>query len=668
MTNPQGESSLGDKAGAGQSPEKTTTDAKAAEIKAGGQVLSDITHGGHIMEDESQPAVALTAKREDITMLKDWLAGFARPGTAGAAGATAEPEEVLFSTPFDYLFPKLATDPGAHLPAGDPAKNAAVVAGLKALGDAMVEDSMAAGEDPLQPTGNSTVPPVYTYWGQFIDHDLTANTDRDSKISNITAPNLAPLDPAFVVKNLKNLRQPTANLDSVYGDGPTFDARKPTQAGRMYDGIKLRVGKVALNPNTPPIPGVPIPPDRLEGEGDAAKFISVDPNRDLPRIGALITQGVVKKEDFPEELRKKPNFEQLAFIADARNDENLIIAQLHTAFLRFHNAIVDWVKANEPNDYQGHKRSEARLFERAQQLTRWHYQWLVVNDFLKTMTVAGIVDNVLLGKPKHYAPRNGKPYMPLEFSVAAYRFGHTMVRAAYDHNRNFGRPGNVIDNASFDLLFVFTGSGSQRNRTTGEIKLNPFLGATKVLPFNWIIEWNRFVDKGSTIPDHFARKIDTRLAPPLRDLVNQGNDPKLDPPIKPILKRLARRNLLRGYHLSIPTGQSVAAAMGVAPLSANELRVGNSALNQILEDNGFFERTPLWYYVLKEAEVRANGNSLGELGSRIVCETIIGQLLNDAESYLKQQGGWDPSKGAKLPNGDLIVTIRDLFKFAGLIA
>jgi hypothetical protein len=154
--------------------------------------------------------------------------------------------------------------------------------------------------------------------------------------------------------------------------------------------------------------------------------------------------------------------------------------------------------------------------------------------------------------------------------------------------------------------------------------------------------------------------------------VNQGNA-EPNPDIKAILKRLARRNLLRGYHLSIPTGQSVAAAMGVAPLSADEVRLGNRGpLNQVLEDNGFLERTPLWYYVLKEAEVRANGNSLGELGSRIVCETIIGQLLNDPESYLKQQGGWDPSKGVtlKLPNGepDLIVTIRDFFRFAGLTA
>jgi Animal haem peroxidase len=623
--------------------------------KRGPQVLTDVRHGGHITEDKSLPGVELAAKREDITLLKDAVAGSAMVETACAA---AEPEEILFVTPFDYLFLDLATDPAAHLPADNPAKIAAIVAGLKALGDAMVEDSLAPGEGPLQSTGNSTIPPVYTYWGQFIDHDLTANTDRDAEVSNITKQDLAPLPPAFVVRNLKNLRQPTVNLDSVYGDGPTFDPSNPTQAGRMYDGIKLRVGKVAKNPDplpdpgNPPIRGEPIPPER-------------DDLRDLPRIGVLIGEGVVKEEDFPEKLRGQTNFKNLAFIADARNDENLIIAQFHTAVLRFHNAAVDWVKTNEPKDYRGYERSDSQLFERAQQLTRWHYQWLVVNDFLKTITVAGIADNILLGGPKHYAPRNGEPYMPLEFSVAAYRFGHTMVRAAYDHNRNFGRPGNVISSASFNLLFLFTGNGSP-----------PFGGGTDVLPFNWIIEWDRFVDKGSLFPDHFARKIDTRLAPPLRNMVNQGNDPSLAPDIKAILKRLARRNLLRGYHLSIPTGQSVAAAMGVTPLSENELRLGNSGpLHQVLEDNGFLQQTPLWYYVLKEAEVRANGNSLGELGSRIVCETIIGQLLNDLESYLKQQGGWDPSKGVKLPNpggdprdGNLIVTIRDFFRFAGLTA
>ena len=564
-------------------------------MRRGGQVLTEIKHGGHILEEDSARAAAMADQQESITLAAD------------AVG------EVLFETPFDYLLLDLKSDPEAHLPASDPS---ATVAALNALGEAMVENALAQGEDPLQPTGNATIPPVYTYWGQFIDHDLTANTDRNSKISDITASDLAPLDPDFVVANLKNLRQPTLNLDSVYGDGPTFDASNPTQAGSFYDGIKLKVGTVATNPNTPPIAGDPIPPDE-------------DLQRDLPRI------------------------DKTAQIADARNDENLIIAQLHTAYLRFHNAVVDWVIANE-----GSYSSDEQRFERARQLTRWHYQWLVVHDYLKTVSLSGIPDKILLSGPKHYAPRDGVAYMPLEFSVAAYRFGHTMVRAAYDHNRNFGRPGKVIANAPFDLLFAFTGNGNPPF---------PAPGTTDTLPFNWIIEWDRFVHKGSSFPDHFARKIDTRLAPPLHAMVNEGNNvPDVD--IRTILKNLARRNLLRGYLLSIPTGQSVAEAMGVIPLSAEELQQGNNdALNQVLADNGFLEKTPLWYYVLKEAEVCANGNSLGELGSRIVCETIIGQLLHDPDSYLNQAGGWNPGQGVKLPNGDPIVTIGDFLSFAGLI-
>jgi hypothetical protein len=272
--------------------------------------------------------------------------------------------------------------------------------------------------------------------------------------------------------------------------------------------------------------------------------------------------------------------------------------------------------------------------------------------------------------------------MPLEFSVAAFRFGHTMVRAAYDHNRNFGRRGRIrpgdhpgfSPSASFDLLFLFTGA---------EGNPNPLRGSP-TLPSNWIIEWDRFVDRGSAFPDHFARKIDTRLAPPLRDMVNQGNDERLPEEFKKILRRLARRNLLRGYLLSLPTGQAVAAALGVPPLSPAELRQGNSViLNEVLdavlhpqpgEDDpvgDLLTRTPLWFYVLKEAEVRGIGNSLGEVGSRILCETIIGQLFADGESYLHGRPRWSPADGVKLSKGpradELIVTIGDFLQFAGVM-
>jgi len=175
-----------------------------------------------------------------------------------------------------------------------------------------------------------------------------------------------------------------------------------------------------------------------------------------------------------------------------------------------------------------------------------------------------------------------------------------------------------------------------------------------------------------------ARNLDTRLVDPIHNMVNEGNDKEFvgepNKPIRQLLRSLAQRNLLRGYGLSVPTGQALAAAMKVPVMTATELQQGNTdAVNQALTDGGFLEHTPLWYYVLKEAEIRANGNSLGELGSRIVVETQIGLMRNDPNSYLNDSDGeWDPSKGVKLDNGtvegDPIVTIRDFFAFAKLAA
>lgn len=599
--------------------------------------MLNLTHGGHVLDDDVPDAEETALKRGDVTLARD-----------ARRYGEAKPTE----TPFGYLFDELECDPAAHLPADDPAK---VVAGLKALGAAMVEPGRPT------PEGNSNMPAVYTYWGQFVDHDLTANTDRDSAVSDITRSDLKPIAPNLVTKNLKNLRRPALDLDSLYGNGPAFLDRYSTDAG-LYDGPRFRIGK---NADAPGIPGVKIPP-------------AEDLDRDLPRIGPLLDAGIIKDDIFTPQQKADPNFRTRAFIGDARNDENLIVAQLHLAFLRFHNAIVDQIVAHPYRFglWRGYCH-DAIVFERARQLTRWHYQWLVVNDWLKTITMSGIVDRVLLDGPKHYAPRERQLYMPLEYSVAAFRFGHSMVRGAYDHNRNFGKngegPGVVAPIATFDQLFLFTGNGFLRdpNDPTKSIR-NPFLGAP-TLPFNWIIEWDRFTDKGSADAAHFARKIDTLLAPPLTQMVNEGTATVLQDdahkPLREMLRFLAQRNLLRGYLLSIPTGQAAAKAMGVAPLTETELSLNNSdAINAALEQGGFFKRTPLWYYVLKEAEVRANGNSLGELGSRIVCETIIGLLWNDRSSYLNQRGRWDPAEGVRLDNGDLIVTIRDFLKFAGVAA
>lgn len=551
----------------------------------------EFSHGGYIKEQTAQPRTVLRALTTEAIDVK---------------------------TDFDYLFPDSARDPNSLLPADN---NQDIIDKLKKLGEAIIDR-----EEPED--ANSIIPPVYTYWGQFIDHDITANTDRavTDLQTDIIKDDFTPLSPDFVTDKLKNLRRPIFDLDSVYGDGPTLDPENPTQAKDFYqenDPVKLKVGQNAeQDANGVPTLGAKIPPEE-------------DLSRDLPRNN------------------------RIAAIADSRNDENLIVAQFHTAFLRFHNAVVDWVRKNEPNNAQDNK----TLFVRAQTLVRWHYQWLVVNDFLKTVTASGTVDNILSDGLKFYHPRNGNLFMPLEFSVAAYRFGHSMVRAVYDYNRNFTNQPGALTDATFNLLFAFTGKR--------DIGGPPGPSPSDTLPFNWIIEWDRFVNKENAAKRqrNSARKIDTHLAFPLSDLINEGNDAQ--PPIQELLKHLAKRNLLRGYFLSIPTGQSLADKLGITKLTVEELKQGNSPeLNQALEP--FLEKTPAWYYVLKESEVRANGDSLGEVGSRIVAETIMGLIKNDPSSYLNEREDehdlvWNPSKGVKLPNGGEIRAISDFLEFAGVL-
>ena len=502
----------------------------------------------------------------------------------------------------------------------------------------MVDNAPPAQANPKVEV-NSTIPAVYTYWGQFVDHDLTANTDRDSTTSDITRPDLKPVPPDEVTAKLKNLRRPNARPRQRLRRRAGHH-RRGQQGRRLLRRRPLPNRQEQRQPGRAPIAGIKIPP-----EGDL--------DRDLPRIGPLLDAGVITEDVLPDALKDDPNKRTRAFIGDLRNDENLVVAQLHLAFLRFHNAVVDRIEAN-PRDFglwpgKG-RRFQAAVFHCARDVTRHIYQRITVHDYLRTVMFPGVVDKILVGGPKHYRPLRGyRAFMPLEYSVAAFRFGHTMVRGAYDHNRNFGKPAPgqtqrpLIPFAPFDLLFLFTGNGFLRDPDdpTKSIR-NPF-GGTPTLPFNWIIEWDRFTDKGDPDEGRFARKIDTRLAPPLttEGMVNEGTAPPIQDEagkaLRVLLRHLARRNLLRGYLLSIPTGQAVAAEMGVAPLSEEELRRGNTPeVNAALDEGGFLRNTPLWYYVLKEAEVRADGNSLGELGSRIVCETIIGLLRHRPELDLQR--------------------------------
>ena len=524
------------------------------------------------------------------------------------------------------------------------------VRALDALGEAMVEQDSGLGTFDSKQRPDSSIPPIYTYWSQFIDHELTARTDRNEGVSVITgaASRLCPVPSVQVVHQLFNRRTPNFDLDAIYGSltNPCDAARKNYQeqfAKALRDPInpaKMRVGMNAdIGHVTPPQNAIAL-------------------KRDLPRVGQ-IDQATLDTLKDPDILQAD---HRLAFIGDPRNDENLLVAQFHTALLHFHNAVVDWLEANDPVEGE----APQALFERAQKVVRWVFQWLVVNDFLMTMAVPAVVRKTLRHGAKMYVANadNGQPYMPLEFSTGAYRFGHSMIRNSYDYNRNFGRGGAFADRATLDQLFSFTGGG-------------PFPFGFNSLPTNWIIEWDRFtgevpMDDRDDLPARLARSIDTRLAAPLGKLVKEAND-ESNINIQRLMKHLARRNLRRGFVLSIPTGQAMAKFFGVTPLSAGEIRRGMSLNVQfVLEQGGFLQKSPLWFYILREAEING-GNRLGLLGSAMVAETFIGVMLLDQNSYLAQNETWHPGRpvpGATrqpiFAQGDKM-KIGDLLRFAGVL-
>jgi hypothetical protein len=460
-----------------------------------------LPHGAVITLEEFQSArAALASSSANIPL------GF----------AVAQP---VITRDFGFLFPELQQNPNNLLPESRATRDA-----LVELGRTMIDEGGDAGG------GDSRIPAAYTYFGQFVDHDITLEA-QSATLPELVDPDLVPLTPEEIEDNLQNGRTGTLELDSVYG----FPAPR--------DGARMQIGKVS------PIGGRP--PDK-------------DDDNDLPR----------------EARSNDPALDRAAKIGDARNDENTIIAQLHVAFLRAHNALVD----------QGQK------FGGASRTLRQHYQHIVLHDFLKRIVDPQIVDETI-EQDRVYDPIN-QSFMPLEFSVAAYRFGHSMVRDAYNFNLNFnlsGEPDTIP--ATLGLLFTFTALSGQ-------------LGEFDTLPDNWIIEWENLIDAGG--PFDRTRRIDTKLVEPLFTLPDlQGRPRRGD------RARLAVRNLLRGYLLRLPTGQAVASALkeklagvrDIPVLAPEQIRNAAASQEQVqkLEAGGFLERTPLWYYILAEAAVREYG-------------------------------------------------------------
>ena len=407
---------------------------------------------------------------------------------------------------------------------------------------------------------NLGIPSGYTYVGQLIDHDITF--DPTSSLQRMNDP-----------EGLVNFRTPRFDLDSLYGSGPNED---PFMYDETSGGTKLLVGKV--------------------------------------RAGGRDTN----EDDLPR------NSQGRALIGDPRNDENNMVSQLHLAFIKFHNKVVDRVQAEE-----GLVGDD--LFKEAQRIVRFHYQWAVVNDYLRRTVGEKMLNEVFqpgTGSEPHqinlrFYRWKVQPFMPVEFSVAAYRFGHSQVRPTYTINR-------VVRD-----LPTFSPEGDTN-------PLADFRGF-RPLPGQWTVDWELFFEIDGSTPQP-SRKIDTKLARPLTELPGMPSD----------LASLAVRNLLRGWRLELPSGRRVATAVGETALTTEEL-----GFNQ----TGYRGPAPLWYYVLKEAEIREGGRHLGPVGGRIVAEVLLGLLKGDPLSFVNVEpgSGWRPH----LPSTEAgQFTMADLVKFA----
>jgi hypothetical protein len=580
-------------------------------------MLYSTGHGGHIVPATTPTGLAEGAARFEAPTAMPVLVPSTRSAAVPKSVTSRMMLEATSGGAFRYFFPNAPAFPAS----------ATMLAALDALGDSMF--NAGSTSPPV------ALPPILTYFGQFIDHDITANTDRPvANVSEIDG-DFAPEVRADVIAGVDNLRDGSLGLDSLYGDSVGQDPFSAKLAGLMRHPTlpnKMRLG----------IPMV---------TGDDPMTVPADKATDLLRLGFLLEKGLLTEAELnalPPDQRSAfidssgNPIKQRAILGDFRNDENLLIAQLQVAFLRFHNKLADITSG----------------FDEARKLTRYHYQWLVAHEYLPSLCDRSVVDELIAtGSPLYGAFYDAnvpalapKMPMPLEFSVACFRFGHTMVRGGYDHNHVFGRPEPGKTNrsrfASFGQLFAFTGDG----RMGG---LSP-----QQLPDNWVIDWSRFVNAEN--PFRSSKGIDTLLDKPLDDMVNQPAG---------IFKNLAKRNLRRGYRLNLPSAQECIAGINasrhfrqITTLDAATIMDGRA-----IAGADFGTNTPLWFYILREAELLGSGH-LGPLGTHIVAGTLLGLIIKDPTSYWNDTSAghrWSPST---FRPGAPIDSLKAMLRFTGQLA
>ena len=408
-------------------------------------------------------------------------------------------------------------------------------------------------------SGDSVIPAAYTFFAQFVDHDITleARSRLDRKPLTIRE-----------IERLPNFRSASLDLDSVYGFGPEVSPH-------LYE------------------------PD------DFGKFVFGNQ---------------VNPDDVPRHANNR------ALLGDPRNDENIFLSQMHLLFLRCHNRLLENVDVQDRRE----------RFAAAQRKARFHYQWIVLHDFLQRICderVYNLVLRKILARDAAFfllqPDASGRIIMPVEFSVAAYRFGHSMVRSRYSV-REGHREIKIFD---------------EEFRTDG---LTP-------VPRALTVDWQFLLDRVN------SKAIDHLLANELVALPERVVGP--DAGCQDFLS-LAFRNLLRGYVLGLPSGQRVAAALaerGYPIDSAQDLEFGNiprwDGLDEDLR-NRLAEHTPLFFYLMREAGIRGGGNRLGPVGSAILME-VFGAMLVHCDTFLRVDG-WTPDSDIAR-NGDL--TLADIVRY-----
>ena len=439
-----------------------------------------------------------------------------------------------------------------------------LVGWLTTLGQALTDDVDQNGA-PFPAGDHPALPAGYTYLGQFIDHDLTLD------------PTKLPTE-RIDIATLNNFRSPALDLDSLLGFGPGTDHFLYEKAHTALEG-RLRTAQ------------------SLAGNPDVV-------SNDLPRFA-----------------------DGVPLIGDPRNDENLFVGQLHTAFITFYNKVLADLTAGTIADVGP---ADGSLAEKAARLTRWHYQWIVLRDFLPRIVETDKLEYTIQNGPQFYIVNAGEPaYMPVEFAGAAYRLGHSMVRERYRVNGNF-------TNQPLSDIFDFSSSG-------GNVPV----------PNSWFVNWSRLFEIDANTAVNHARRLDPYVAPQLHDL-----------PGVPAPTSLVVRNLLRGWSWGLPSGQAIATHIGVPVLPPDRILADAggqlSKESAIVQGFNFHTDTPLWYYIIKEAEALHAGERLGPLGSTLLAEVFVGLLRADTESFLSMNPGWSPTLPAETAGQ---FTMADLFRY-----